>query len=43
MKKNRILSLIVAMIMVCTLLIGAQQECSGGGWTGMRGWIIFDK
>ena len=26
MKKNRILSLIVAMIMVCTLLIGAQQN-----------------
>ena len=18
-------------------------KCSGGGWTGMRGWIIFDK
>ena len=26
MKKNKILSLIVAMIMVCTLLIGAQQN-----------------
>ena len=42
MKKSRILSLIVAMIMVCTLLIGAQQNVQAADMTGMRGWLLFN-
>lgn len=43
MKKNKILSLLMAMVMVCTLLIGTQRNVQAADGQEMCGWIIFDK